>query len=104
MSFASDIKASTATETGQVIDGRTRVQGIYYVSEETAGSIELRSGGAEGALIADLATPAAVTSDNVVLPDAGLLFKDGVHVTLDNVTSITLFYYGGAETPVPEEE
>jgi hypothetical protein len=104
MSFASDIKAATATATGQVIDGRSRVQGIYYVSEETAGSIELRSGGEEGPLVADLATPGAVTSDNVILPDAGLLFKDGVHVTLSNVSSITLFYYGGAETPAPPEE
>ena len=104
MSFASDIKAVTTDATAQVIDGRSRVQGIYFVSGEAVGSIELRSGGTEGSLVLSLATPGAPFSDNVILPDAGLLFKDGVHATLDGVDSVTLFYYGGAETPIPDPE
>jgi hypothetical protein len=104
MSFASDIKAVTADATAQVIDGRSRVQGIYFVSDSVPGSIELRSGGVTGELVVSLATPGDSSSDNVILPDAGLLFKDGVHATIADVESVTLFFYGGAPTPPPPEE
>jgi hypothetical protein len=104
MSFASDIKAVTADATAQVIDGRSRVQGIYFVSTDGEGTIELRSGGVTGELVVSLVTPGDDSSDNVILPDAGLLFKDGVHATLTDVASVTLFYYGGAPTPAPPEE
>ena len=30
MSFASDVQAKTVTATGDAVNGRTRVQGVYY--------------------------------------------------------------------------
>lgn len=96
MSFSSDIQAVTASSTDQVLDGRTRLAGLYFVSTSTAGSIVLRSGGVSGSIQLDLATPAVAGNYDLIIPDDGILFKDGIHATLTNVTSITLLYVGGA--------
>ena len=96
MSFSSDIQAVTASSTNQILDGRTRLAGLYFVSTSTAGSIVLRSGGVSGSIQLELATPAVAGNYDLIIPDDGILFKDGVHATLTNVTSITLLYVGGA--------
>jgi len=84
-----------------MINGRTRVQAVYYVSTGSAGSIRLYDGTDD---TTDpevlLATPAAIGSVDLILPDAGLLFKEGVYMDLSNVTSVTLFFYGGAKVDV----
>ena len=101
MSFASDLQSVTRTGDAQMINGRTRVQAIYYVSTNTAGSIRLYDGTdntPDPEVV--LATPASVGSVDLILPDAGLLFKEGVYMDLSNVTSVTLFFYGGAKVDV----
>ena len=101
MSFASDLQSVTRTGDAQMINGRTRVQAIYYVSTNTAGSIRLYDGTdntPDPEVV--LATPASVGSVDLILPDAGLLFKQGVYMDLSNVTSVTLFFYGGAKVDV----
>ena len=101
MSFASDLQSVTRTGDAQMINGRTRVQAIYYVSTNTAGSIRLYDGTdntPDPEVL--LATPASVGSVDLILPDAGLLFKTGVYMDLSNVTSVTLFFYGGAKVDV----
>lgn len=101
MSFASDLQSVTRTGDAQMINGRTRVQAIYYVSTNTAGSIRLYDGTdntPDPEVL--LATPASVGSVDLILPDAGLLFKTGVYMDLTNVTSVTLFFYGGAKVDV----
>lgn len=96
MSFSSDIKAFTASSTSQVLAGRTRLAGLYFVCTSTAGTITLRSGGASGEINLELATPAVAGNYDLIIPDDGILFTDGIHATLSNVTSITLLYVGGA--------
>ncbi len=96
MSFSSDIQAVTASSTDQVLDGRTRLAGLYFISTAVAGSVVLRSGGVSGPIQLDLATPAVAGNYDLIIPDDGILFKDGVHATLTNVTSVTLLYVGGA--------
>lgn len=101
MSFASDLQSVTRTGDAQMINGRTRVQAIYYVSTNTAGTIRLYDGTdntPDPEVL--LATPASVGSVDLILPDAGLLFKEGVYMDLSNVTSVTLFFYGGAKVDV----
>lgn len=101
MSFASDLQSVTRSVDAQMINGRTRVQAVYYVSTGSAGSIRLYDGTDD---TTDpevlLATPAAIGSVDLILPDAGLLFKEGVYMDLSNVTSVTLFFYGGAKVDV----
>ena len=101
MSFASDLQSVTRTGDAQMINGRTRVQAIYYVSTGSAGTIRLYDGTdntPDPEVL--LATPAVVGSVDLILPDAGLLFKEGVYMDLSNVTSVTLFFYGGAKVDV----
>ena len=101
MSFASDLQSVTRTGDAQMINGRTRVQAIYYVSTNTAGSIRLYDGTDNTPdPEVTLASPASAGAVDVILPDAGLLFKEGVYMDLSNVTSVTLFFYGGARVDV----
>lgn len=101
MSFASDLQSVTRTGDAQMINGRTRVQAIYYVSTDTAGYIRLYDGtNSTPDPETTIATPASAGAVDIILPDAGLLFKEGVYMDLSNVTSVTLFFYGGAKVDV----
>ena len=101
MSFASDLQSVTRTADAQMINGRTRVQAIYYVSTSSAGYIRLYDG-TDSTPDPELtiASPASAGAVDIILPDAGLLFKQGVYMDLSNVTSVTLFFYGGARVDV----
>lgn len=96
MSFSSDISAVTKSATGDAINGRTRLAGVYFVSTGTAGSITLRTGGATGPIKLELVTPAVATTTDLIIPDNGILCEDGVHVTMSNVSSATILFVGGA--------
>jgi hypothetical protein len=104
MSFASDLSSVTKSIADglQAINGRTRVQGIYYVAGATAGVIKLYDGdAATDPLIVELATPDDEGAHDIFLPDAGILFKEGVYLDFDEATSVTLFFYGGAAAADP---
>jgi hypothetical protein len=98
MSFASDVKAKTVTATATAVNGRTRVQGVYYTCGATASTLTLRTGGAGGTVTLELKTPAAAGAYDLIIPDDGVLFEDGVHVTFAdaNVLSATVLFVGGA--------
>lgn len=101
MSFASDLQSVTRSDDAQMIEGRTRVQAIYFVSTSSAGSIRLYDGtdnSTDPEIL--LVSPADVGATDIMLPDAGVLFKNGVYMDLSNVTSVTLFFYGGAKVDV----
>jgi hypothetical protein len=98
MSFASDVQAKTLTATDDAVNGRTRVQGVYYTCGATASMVTLRTGGAAGTVILELRTPAAAGAYDLIIPDGGVLFTNGVHVTFAdaNVLSTTVLFVGGA--------
>ena len=96
-----DVKAVTKKETGQVIDGRTRLQGIQYVHGASA-DITLSNGDtATGTTLLQLTSSSAIGTEDVFIPDNGILFDSGMHLTNSNtaaITSVTVFYVGGSET------
>jgi hypothetical protein len=98
MSFASDIKAKTVVASGDAVNGRTRVQGVYFTNSATASSFTLKTGGSSGTTILDMKTPAAAGSSDLMISDNGILATDGVYVTFENseVKSVTVLYVGGA--------
>jgi hypothetical protein len=101
MSFASDLQSVTRAGDAQMINGRTRVQAIYFVSTGSAGYVRLYDGTDSSTdPVTTVASPAAVGATDLILPDAGLLFKQGVYMDLNNVTSVTLYFYGGARVDV----
>jgi len=101
MSFASDLQSVTRAGDAQMINGRTRVQAIYFVSTGSAGYIRLYDGTDSSTdPVTTVVSPASVGATDLILPDAGLLFKQGVYMDLSNVTSVTLYFYGGARVDV----
>lgn len=98
MSFASDLKAKTLTATGDAVNGRTRLQGVYYTCSTSAAAITIRTGGSGGTVIMEIKTPAAAGGYDIIIPDDGILASDGIHVTLSSgqVLSVTVLFVGGA--------
>ena len=93
----SNIQSAYATGTGQMVNGRSRVVGIYYTSTGAA-TMTFKSGGASGTTRVVLASPTAAGSDSILLSEMGLLFESGVHLTVSGaaITSVNLFFEGGA--------
>lgn len=93
----SNIYSASATTTAQVVDGRTRLVGVYFVTTTTAATLTFRSGGASGTTNLSLTSSPVAGSQYLKITDMGVLFEDGIHVTFSTagVTSITLFFYGG---------
>jgi hypothetical protein len=94
----SNIYSASATTTAQVVSGRSRLVGVYFVSTATAATLTFKSGGASGTTGLTLTSAPAIGSQYIKITDMGVLFKDGIHVTFSGagVTAVTLFYYGGA--------
>lgn len=90
--MAGQIVAKTATATGSLLGGRTRLKS-FVVKTATSGSpaVVFKNGGASGTTLLSMAF---LTSDDtqVTIPDHGMLFEDDCHVTLTNITSITAFF------------
>jgi hypothetical protein len=98
MSFASDISAVSKTATSQAVNGRTRLAGMYFTHTVTPATITLKSGGASGTTLMTMTSPAVAGSQDMIIPDNGILFPDGIHITLSSaeITSVTLLFVGGA--------
>ena len=95
-----DVKAVTKKETGQVIDGRTRLQGIQYVHGASADLTFSNGATSTGTTLLQITAPSAIGVYGVSIPQNGIVFADGIHMTNGNtaaVTSVTLFYEGGGE-------
>ena len=98
MSF-SNLSSVTKTADAAAISGRTRVVGLYFTNTATASSFSLKNGStSSGTALVTINTPAAAGSADIIIPDMGVLFSDGVYIDVAdaNVTSVTLFFEGGA--------
>lgn len=92
--MAYDIQAATVTEAGVAVNKRARVKGISYITGGTAGSVVLKDGGSGGTAVLTLNTPATTDTYDLMIPDNGILCSTNVHVTVTNVTSVTVLYEG----------
>jgi hypothetical protein len=96
---ASNIQAVTKTADAHAIAGRTRVIGVYFTNTATASSFALKNGStSSGTALMTINTPAAAGSSDLIIPDMGILFDEGVFIDVNDaqVTSVTLLFYGGA--------
>ena len=89
----SDIGAKTLTSTGSIQSGRTRLLSVYYVGHSSAVTLTFKDGGASGTQKLVITTPAGSAADQyqVDMPLDGILFKTDMHLTISNVTSVTVF-------------
>jgi hypothetical protein len=97
MSF-SNIKSVQKTSSAAAVSGRTRLLGVYFTNTATASTLVLKDGGSSGTARLSLVTPAAAGSQDLLIPDMGILFEDGIYITFGSaeVTSVTLLFEGGA--------
>ena len=95
---ASNIKSVQKTSSAAAVSGRTRLLGVYFTNTATASSIVLKDGGSSGTARLSLVTPASAGSQDLMIPDMGILFEDGIYITFGSaeVTSVTLLFEGGA--------
>jgi len=99
MSYKSDVKPVVLTGNGVAFTGRTRLRGIMIQSTGSSGSAIVNTLDATGS------TTAASTSTGVylkvqvgaggtetlLLPEDGVLYKDGIGTTALSNVSVTLF-------------
>ena len=96
---SSNLSSVTKTASDHAIAGRTRVIGVYFTNTDTASSFELKNGTTDAAAaLVTINTPAAAGAGDIIIPDMGILFDEGVYIDLADaeVESVTLFFYGGA--------
>lgn len=87
-----DVSAATVTATGVAVNQPARIKAIYLVSAAVAGSLVFRNGGSAGNQLITIDTPAGIGDISIPVPDNGVRFSTNVHITISNVTSVTVFY------------
>ncbi len=97
MSF-SNIQSVQETGTTKSVNGRTRLVGLYFTHTATPATLTLRNGSASGAVRLTMTSPASAGSQDLIIPDLGILFEDGIHITFSSaeITTATLLFIGGA--------
>jgi hypothetical protein len=101
---SSNLSAVTKTASNIAIAGRTRVAGLYYTCDTAASSFTLHNGNDNTApALLTINTPDAAGATDVILPDMGILFDQGVYIDFADaeILSVTLFFYGGAAVADP---
>jgi hypothetical protein len=96
---ASNVYTVYKTATGQAINGRTRVCGLYFTHGAAGPStVQFYDGDADtDPLLMTLSSTTVADSQNFVIPEQGILFQTGVYVKFGaTITSITLLFEGGA--------
>ena len=95
---ASNIKSVQKTSSAAAVSGRTRLLGVYFTNTATASTLVLKDGGSSGTARLSLVTPASAGSQDLIIPDMGILFEDGIYITFGSaeLTSVTLLVEGGA--------
>ena len=88
-----DVKAAHTEATGTLVSVRTRLKGYQCLSGGTAGDIIFRDGGASGTIRLQFNVPANTNNPFAnLIPGEGILFYEGVHVTLPTAAKVTVFY------------
>tara|TARA_R100001086_G_scaffold35317_1_gene16016 strand:+ start:7474 stop:7749 length:276 start_codon:yes stop_codon:yes gene_type:complete len=87
-------KTAKRTSNGNLTTGPARVIAVHAVCGASAGQIELKDG-TGGTLLFDIDTPGSATAMvETYIGDEGIRFQDKVHVSLTNITSISIIYSG----------
>jgi len=89
--MAASITAKTATATGTLQGGRTRLKAFYVKTASSGSPAAVFKNGSGGATL--LSMVFHTSDDNqITIPDHGMIFDDECHVTLTNVDSLTGFF------------
>jgi hypothetical protein len=93
MSMQYDVKSAHRETTGSMVSGRVRLKGYQCLSGGTAGDIVFTDGTAGGAERLRFNVPNNTNNPFAnLIPGEGILFEDGVFVTVPTGAKVTIFY------------
>lgn len=88
----SDVKSATATADGVLFAGRARLRHVTVKTSSTGTpQVVLKNGSSSGTA---LITMDFIVSSNedIIIPDEGVLFENGIYADITNIDRITIFY------------
>jgi len=88
--MAASIFAKTATASGTLQAGRTRLKGFTAKCASGSPAVVFKDGSSGATLLSMVFTASQDVQINV--PDHGMIFANECHVTLTNIDSITGFF------------
>ena len=91
-----DVKSAHYTGAAATMyTGRTRLRGILFLGDGTAGAIVFRDGGASGPIKLQFDIPANSNNDvGMTLPGEGILFETSIYITMAGTTANMTIFYG----------
>ena len=91
-----DVKSAHYTGAAATMyNGRTRLRGILFLGDGTAGDVIFKDGGASGTVLLQFNIPANSNNDvGLTLPGEGILFNTSIYVTLPGSTANMTIFYG----------
>lgn len=95
---SSNIQSVQKLTSVKAVNGRTRLLGVYFSHTATPATLTLKNGSNSGSAKLTMTTPSSAGSQDLIIPDTGILFEDGIFISLSaaDITSVTLLFEGGA--------
>ena len=97
MSMQYDVKSAHLSTAGSFYGSRVRLKGFSVApAASTACTFEFRDGGATGTILCQMDVPSNSNPNSfyVAIPHEGILFQNGIYLTLSvgSVSGLTIFY------------
>ena len=97
MAIQFDVKSTHLNASGSVFGGPARVKGFSICATASqAGTLLLKDGGSSGTTLIEIDIPSNSNPNSfyVAIPHEGILFQNGIYLTLSvgSVSGITIFY------------
>ena len=93
---AGTVKAGISGDTSDIVFlGRARLKGVFLTSTATAGSVDFLTTSTAGTSLFKISSVASATATrDVVIPDEGVLFKEGIYIqyTVSTFLTLTVFH------------
>ena len=93
---AGTVKAGISGDSSDIVFlGRARLKGVFLTSTATAGSVDFLTTSTAGTSLFKISSVASATATrDVVIPDEGVLFKEGIYIqyTVSTFLTLTVFH------------
>ena len=93
---AGTVIAGISGDTSDIVFlGRSRLKGVFLTSTATAGSVDFLTTSTAGTSLFKISSVASATATrDVVIPDEGVLFKEGIYIqyTVSTFLTLTMFH------------
>ena len=93
---AGTVIAGISGDTSDIVFlGRARLKGVFLTSTATAGSVDFLTTSTAGTSLFKISSVASATATrDVVIPDEGVLFKEGIYIqyTVSTFLTLTMFH------------